>query len=59
MNCLNPDKYYPKCYDISDASEFQDFIEEFKYYECFKILTHFLEHMPETNLSVQQLNFYK
>ena len=32
------DKFYPRCFDLADLGDFENFIEEYKYTYCESIL---------------------
>jgi hypothetical protein len=34
----DPDEFYPRCYDLYDSLEFEDWIEEFKFSKIVAIL---------------------
>lgn len=31
MDGCDVDSFYPRCYDLNDTSDFEDFIQEFKF----------------------------
>lgn len=40
---IDIDMFYPRCFDLEDANEFEDFIEEFKFSKAEAILKEFLK----------------
>lgn len=40
-DCIDIDGFYPRCYDLDDANEFEDFIEEFKFTRAEAIIKEF------------------
>ena len=40
---IDIDEFYPRCYDLDDANEFEDFIEEFKFTRAEAIIKEFLK----------------
>lgn len=43
----DPDEFYPRCYDLYDVAEFEDWIEEFKFSKVVAILKSALELSQE------------
>ena len=49
---IDIDEFYPRCYDLEDVNEFEDFIEEFKFTKAEGIIKEFLK----INKNVVQLD---
>ena len=39
---IDIDEFYPRCYDLEDANDFEDFIEEFKFTKAESVIKEFL-----------------
>ena len=52
---IDIDNFYPRCYDISERNDFEDFMEDFKITKVISLLKEFQQD-SRTNISNEKLN---
>jgi tubulin monoglycylase TTLL3/8 len=53
------DEYFPKCYDLNDVAEFDDFVEEFKFSQAVAILKQSVDPKINTKLFAANSKLFK
>ena len=39
--CIDIDKFYPKCYDLRDETDWEDFLEEYRFSYVINLFLNF------------------
>lgn len=53
---IDVDTFYPRCYDLADLSQFEDWLEDYKYTRCEAFLKSFMQKVDKLDKISEQMD---